>query len=148
MANYSDDAEVLKVRPDCYDAGVAAFPNQHLEATRVINRAIDVGWYRAMAELFGIDPQSDPFTQSLLLNADTQLTALGTFKAVELIALFLSKMNKDEEKWERMRARYKEMYEAELAEVLGAGLDYDWDEDGTIDDDERAVNSPRFLVRA
>ena len=95
----------------------------------------------------GLDHRETPFNADLLLNADVQLTRLGCYKTLELAFLYLMKDAPDPDAFEREHKTFGTLYKTELAEVLGAGLDYDWDETGDIAYTEKAIPVMRRLKR-
>jgi hypothetical protein len=153
---YAEDADLLLIRPDILSLGEASWDEMHTEAFAVINRAIDVMWYRSAAAERGlswyasssalVDLSAYPFDPALLLSAATQLKRLGCFKAFELIYAALTKGTEDV--FANLRDYYAGQYEAELKAVAASGLDYDWDEGGTLADSEKSEPAqPRRLVR-
>jgi hypothetical protein len=147
MADYCADADLVKIRPDILGLGVAAWTDQIAEATSIINRALQARWYNMAASNAGLDPREYPFNMDLLLSADTQLTRLGCYKTLELAYLFLMKNAPDPDAFEREHTTFGKLYKVELAEVLGAGLDYDWDESGDIAYTEKNIPVMRRLHR-
>ena len=143
---YCSEDDLVKIRPDIMDLGVSDWSDQIEEAGSIIDRAIDVGWYRAIAENNYIDWRTTPFDRELLLNLDTQLKRLGSYKTLELAFLFLKKYS-SEDAFEEERKVFRTMYQDELNEVLTSGFDYDWDEDDEIDVGENVIPQVRRLVR-
>ena len=117
------------------------------EAEDIINRTIDSQWYRNNALNYSVDWRSTPFDSTLLLNADTQLRRLATYKSLQLIYLYLMKESKDPDPFERQKDTFKRLYQDELNDVLKAGLDYDWNETGSLDSSERFLPSIRRLYK-
>jgi hypothetical protein len=146
MADYCEDAALAKEHPNIATYGVTAWTDQLAEATTIINRALDHGWYRAEAEGRGRDWRATPFDQTKLLSAATQLTRLAVYKTLELAFRFL--MKQPEDIFDGFSLKYEDEYKKELKEVLKAGLDYDFSEDGTIDSGEKSLTpTPRTLGR-
>jgi len=143
---YCSEDDLVKIRPDIMDLGVSDWSDQIEEAGSIIDRAIDVGWYRAIAENNYIDWRTTSFDRELLLNLDTQLKRLGSYKTLELAFLFLKKYS-SEDAFEEERKVFRTMYQDELNEVLTSGFDYDWDEDDEIDVGENVIPQVRRLVR-
>lgn len=147
MADYCTDADLVKIRPDILSLGVAAWTDQIAEATSIINRAIEARWYRMACSNAGLDHREYPFNADLLLSADTQLTRLGCYKTLELAFLYLMKDSPEPDAFERECKLFAGLYKNELAEVLGAGLDYDWDETGDLAYTEKDIPVMRRLKR-
>jgi len=146
MAEYCTEDDLVLIRPDVLNLGVSDWSDQIAEAGLVIDRIIEVEWYRPIAEENSIDWRTTPFDRDLLLTADTQLTRLGCYKTLELIFLYLMKHNA-EDVYDKERKLFRDMYTEELNDVMKAGLDYDWDESGAITSDESIVPMVRRLVR-
>lgn len=144
---FCDNSDLDKVRPDILLQGVTDWADQIAEATSIINRALEARWYRQAAKNAGLDPREYPYDQNLLLNSETQLTRLAVYKTLELGYLYLMKDAPDPDAFERETKVFKTMYANELAEVLGAGLDYDWDETGDIAYTEKNIPVMRRLKR-
>jgi len=156
---YADDDDLLLIRPDILSMGTPNWDDQHEEAAAIIDRALDLSWYRAAATerlygqtyanasvLRGFEWKAYPFNPLLLLNAAGQLKRLSCYKALELAYGCLAKGTEDS--FEKLRDYYAGQYAAELQAVLAAGLDYDWDASGAIDATETTEpQQPRRLVR-
>jgi hypothetical protein len=146
MAEYCEDDDLLLIRPDITSLGVSSWEEQILEAGRIIDRALDAQWYRAVARDYGIDFRETPFDRALILNADSQVKRLGCYKTLELAYLYLSK-NRQDDAFTPQSKSFRKLYKDELAEVLRTGLDYDWDEDDSISSSESAIPAMRRLQR-
>jgi hypothetical protein len=147
MADYCTDDDLAEVRPKILDLGVSGWDDQIAEATAVINRALEVRWYRTACREYSLDYREYAFDPDLLLNAGTQLTRLGTYKALQLAYLHLAKDAPDADAFERQAKNFEKLYTTELAEVLAQGLDYDWDASGAIDTTEARMPGMRRLKR-
>ena len=149
MAAFSDDDDLRAECPDLFTAGVASFDDQHTEAGKLIDRALELAWFRKEAQSRGVDwrDSDTDYDRDNLLSAETQLTRLAVYKVAELAARRLTGYHPDGDKWQTIREYYAKMYEAEFAAVVAFGLDYDWDESAAIDDDERFGQFPAELVR-
>lgn len=158
---YATDADLLILRPDILSYGPTEWADMHAKAAEIITRDLDVNWYRGSATERGVawkayplpplnqrtfDYAVYPFDAELLLNAESQLKSLGCFKALELIFASLTKGTDDT--FASLRDHYAASYKAELPAVCAAGIDYDWNQNGAIDDTDKAqAAAPRRLVR-
>lgn len=147
MANYCVDADLVKIRPNILSLGVSAWTDQATEATSIINRAIEARWYKMACSNAGLDHRETPFDADLLLNAATQLKRLACYKTLELAFLYLMKDSPEPDAFEREHNTFAALYKTELGEVLGAGLDYDWDQTGDLAYTEKAIPVMRRLKR-
>ena len=146
MTDYCSEDDLVKIRPGIMDLGVGDWSDQIEEAGSIIDRIIEVDWYRAIAENNDVDWRTAPFDRELMLNIDTQLKRLGCYKTLELAFLFLKKHSVDDA-FENERKVFRQMYVDELKQVLASGIDYDWDEDAGIDVGENIIPQVRRLVR-
>jgi|WetSurMetagenome_2_1015567.scaffolds.fasta_scaffold237998_1 hypothetical protein len=130
--------DLVKIRPNVQTLGVTDSQIEDFidETDSIVERAIESRWYRDVAHSYGLDPRETLFDPSLLLNADPELTRLACYKTLELFYTFVTKDTPEEDGFERQRKLFAKKYNDELEEVLAAGLSYDWDESGDIDEDE------------
>lgn len=105
-------------------------------------------WYREAAnDEVGKDYRQYPFNPSLLLDT-SQLTDAATYKTLELVYEKLSK-DREDDAFRVQEDRYRKRYEEEIKRVIKAGLHYDWDGDGALEEEERSVQRrSRRLRRA
>lgn len=143
---YATDSDVAKVNGDVFTAGAEDLSAIHTEATRVIDRLLDTGWYRTEAYERGVDWRETPFDADLMLNASTQLKQAAVFKFIALAAERFDNYQEGS-KWALMREHFEERFADEMASVLAGGIDYDWDSSGTVDDDEKFFPTKTRLVR-
>ena len=145
MADYCSESDLVKIRPSILDLGVTDWSDVITEAGEIIDRAIEVRWYRRIAEENQVNWRTTRFDRDLLKSADTQLKRLGCYKTLEGAFMYLMKHRADDA-FEKERKMFSELYKEELREVLLSGLDYDWDDD-ELDSDEILVPRVRRLVR-
>lgn len=145
---YATDQDLQTLRPNILQLGQDNWSAQHQEAARLIDRALDIGWYRPAAAARGLHHDLNPFDPARLLAADTQLSGLGAAKALQLIYETLSKGHPDDT-YHHLARHYADRYSDELTAVLQAGLAYDWDDSGTLDTTEQHSGPahPRTLQR-
>lgn len=136
MANYSTDADLLVIRPNIASLGISDLSAYHTEAKNRIDRILEQRWYRPEATNRGILYEETPFDSDNLRTA--QLKYLSCYKALELIYEALAKeCPEGPDGFERMEAKYHAKFDDELQSLLTLGIDYDWDDDDTFDEDER-----------
>lgn len=145
MVTYCTDDDLLKYRPNIMDLGVDDWSEQRAEAYRLINRVITARWYRTAAPEMGFDPRVTVF-DSTKVRADT-FKALEAFKTLELAYTTLKKDGHEEDGFERAEKSFRKKYNEELELILAAGIDYDWDDSGTMLETELYLRTPRRLVR-
>ena len=80
---------------------------------------------------------------------EAQFTRVAVFRVLAEYALpQLTKWNADgdEDKFQVMMKHYQNRYKTEFAELLLDGIEYDFDDDGTVQDDERgSIHSVRMV---
>jgi len=139
---YCDEEDLRKIRPDILSYGQDDWSDQIQEASDTIDRLIVARWYNKVAGDFGIDPYETEFDSDGLINAETQLTRVACYKSLELVYLYLMKDTAEADAFERQHKIFRDLFKEEIANVLDAGLDYDWDGSGAVTSDERQV--PRY----
>lgn len=152
-SQYSTDTDLVQFMPDIRTHGINDFDNDHLEAKNDIDRIIEVKWFQPrLRQRFGkdielLDGDTD-FDPELMLNALTQLKKASVYRALsEYILPKLSQFqNADGDAFLRRADFFAEKFTQEMDRVLAVGIDYDWDESGTIDDDEDRVPATSFRV--
>jgi len=143
---YHGATDLTDIRPEILNYGVTDFSERMEESESIINRALDAKWYRKVAAEAGVDYTETPFDPELVISA-SQLTRLACYKSLELIYLHLMKEFPEPDAFERQMGIFAKLYKDELAEVLLAGISYDFDESGDISSDERSLPVIRRLVR-
>lgn len=144
---YHTEDDLVEVRPDILSYGASDLEPQMLESESIINRTIESRWYRAAAAENGLDFRTTIFDPALMLNGETQLKRLATYKSLQLSYLYLMKEAPEPDAFERQMSTFRRLYEEELLLVMGAGLDYDWDESGAIEAGENLQPTYRRLQR-
>ena len=130
----------------------ASFDNDHAEAKDDIDRIIDLAWYRPQVRArtgsnIEILDNSQLFDPDLMLNAGTQLNKLSCYRVLGYyVCPKLSKFVTDGDEWFNRAQEYRTRYEEELERVLAIGIDYDWDESGVIETDEKAFGTSGFRI--
>ena len=143
MANYSTDADLLKIRSTIMNLGVDDWSEFHALATTAINKDLEVKWYRKASSKAGYDWRFTPFDSTLLLNSATQLLDLACYKTLFLIYRYLAQDTTiDQDAYGQQRSYWSKQYGQELERVVDSGLDYDWDSDDEIDSWEKSRKRP------
>lgn len=144
--SYCVDSDLLKYRPNILSLGVDSWEDQREEAYGMINRVLLTRWYRKVAPEMGYDPNVTIFDPTQI--KEGSLTRLEAFKTLELAYMILMKDSPEADGFERNMKTFRDKYNEELELVLAQGLDYDWSDSGTFDDDEVYLRAPRRLTRA
>jgi hypothetical protein len=143
---YSVDEDLSKVRPNILTLGVSDWTTHHEEAFDMINRLLISKWYIQAATENGFDWRAEPFDPEKV--DASQLVRASSYKTLELAYLYLMKDSPEPDGFEREMELFRKLFDAEMRTVLGVGISYDWDESGTIEDDETYQPQTRRLYRA
>jgi len=145
MPTYCTDDDMVRYRPNILMLGVDSWEEQREQAYADINRVLQARWYRHAAPEMGYDPGITIFDPTLI--REDSLTTLATFKSLEYAYMLLKKDGPDPDGFERFEKSFRNRYNEELEMVLAVGLDYDWSDSGTFDDDEVYIRITRRNVR-
>lgn len=146
MSYYSSHNDLRKYWAGIDQCGIDDLDDIQAEAYRLVNRDIELGWYRAQCDALDIDYTETRFAASSLEDT-TPCKALECFKLLELLAAALTLhpgTAESRDTWQEMRDHYHARYDDELAKVLSLGLQYDWD---TTTTDDITPAQPRRLTR-
>lgn len=129
-----------------------SFDGDHAKAKADIDRMIDLAWYRPQVRArtgsnIELLDDSQLFDPDLMLNAATQLRALSAFRVLgEYACPKLAKFVDENDTWGNRAKFYRDKFTEELERVLAIGIDYDWDESGVIENDEKAFGTSGFRI--
>lgn len=145
----STDADLLKYQPDILGYGIDEFTNEHAKARDDILRRLRNEWW-GRAKTYN---QFNGNSRYAELDADklteSQFTRCAVYRVLAEYALpQLTKWNAtgDEDKFQVMMAHYHKKYDEEFNAILLDGIEYDFDDDGTVQDDERdAIDTQRLF---
>ena len=148
MGNYSTDTDLLKIRSNILSLGVLNWESKHKDAKEYIDRSLASRWYRTIAADNNVDYRSVPFTGDQLSDGGTQVNLLSCYKTLELIYLDLMKDTPESDGFERHSSIFEKKYHKEFEEILSSGIDYDWDDSGSITSEEKDQPKKRRLQKA
>lgn len=143
---YSDDDDLIKIRPNILGLGVSDWEEQAIEAFSMINRILIAKWYKPTAAEHDVEWRETEFNPDLV--DATQLVRVSAYKTLELAYLHLMKDTPEPDGFERQMKIFKERFVSELNDLLALGINYDWDESDTIEYDEKYYPRQRRLTRA
>lgn len=151
---YCEDADLVKIRPNILGLGVKGWTEQRQEAFTLMNRRFIKDWYKGQVIAHNTDIpdwqasetwREQPFEPD---NVDEdQVKRAAVYKALELAYLHLMKDTVERDGYSRQHELFRGLYNDEMNELMAIGLNYDWDEDGTIQDDEKYYPTQRRLKR-
>jgi hypothetical protein len=146
-APYCTEQDLLEERPQIMNYGVATWDDKIVRACEILDRDLDVNWYRGAAENLGVDWRQYPFDPTLLFNSST-VQQLAVFKTLELCYRHLAKdAPPDQDAFTPQSRNYRKLYSEELKDACAAGLDYDWDGSGGLTYEETGHVAQRRLTR-
>ena len=143
---YCEDADLINIRPNILELGVASWDTQSIDAFDIINRTLIAKWYKNVAlEHDIVDWRTTPFDPEKV--DPEQIKRMACYKTLELAYMHLMKDSSTADGFERETDFFRDRYNEELTIILGLGVNYDWDADDTISDDEKYEPQIRRLVR-
>ena len=143
---YCASDDLSTIRPNIHDLGIPDWTDIISEGDLIINRTIELRWYRPQCKENGLDYRNTPFDSALFLTA-SQLKRASIYKALELAYLFLMKDAPEPDAFERQMQTFQKLYSSELKELRASGLDYDWDGSGDLDYTEMLSPQVRRLQK-
>ena len=144
MAYYSTHSQLVQYAGVLRDCGIDDWDDLQAEAYRVVNRDIELGWYRRQADARDISYTETRFDPAELEDS-TPMVALEVFKLIELAGDYMSQhpgTADARDMWQELRDRFATRYGAELESVLALGLDYNWSD--SEDDDISPIKARRL----
>lgn len=146
IVQYCSDADLSEIRPNILQLGVSSWDVQSKEAFAIINRTLIAKWYKEVAlEHDIVDWRTTPFDPDKV-DAE-QVKRMACYKTLELCYMHLMKDSSEADGFERESHFFRDRYNEELTIILGLGVNYDWDDDDTISDEETYTPRIRRLVR-
>jgi len=125
---FSSDSDLTDIQPDILSLGLNSFADEHAKAEADIKREIRAKWWSTLGRTGEMD--------------DTLLTGTQWTKANAYLVLWKYALPQltnwvDGDRFMSMISFYKDMYHQELNAVFEDGVEYDFNDDGTIDDGEK-----------
>lgn len=135
---FSTDTDLTDLQPDILSLGISSFADYHADAQADIEREIRVKWW----SMTGYTGELDT----------TLLTATQWAKASAYLVLWKYALPQltnwiPDDRFQIMMAHYKSMYAEEMAAVFADGVEYDYNDDGTVSDSEKSTTIISRLVR-
>ena len=135
---FSTDADLMQLVPDILNLGIDFFDQEHPKAQADIEREIRNRWW----EKRGISGELKPEYLT-----DSQWTKTAAYLVLWKYALPQLTNWVDGDRFQNMIGFYKSRYAEELEAVFQDGVEYDDDDSGTIDEDEKTPINHGRLVR-
>ena len=149
----STDDDLIEYQADILEYGIDDFDSYHAKAREDILRKLRTQWWaRARNSQMKADSirTAEQLEMDESLLSESQFTRCAVYRVLAEYALpQLTKWNADgdEDKFQVMMMHYRKKFEEEFNNILLDGVDYDFDDDGTIENAEKQPFHTRRLVR-
>jgi hypothetical protein len=148
----SSDADLIKYQPDILTYGIDEFTDEHAKARDDILRRLREEWWVRSRNVTNYDisrslPSLEMDNSKL---TESQFTRCAVYRVLSEYALpMLTKWNAEgnEDKFQVMMMHYRKKYDEEFNAILRDGVDYDFDNDGTVEDTEKQPFHTRRIIR-
>jgi hypothetical protein len=148
----SSDADLIKYQPDILTYGIDEFTDEHAKARDDILRKLREEWWVRSRNVTNYDisrslPSLEMDNSKL---TESQFTRCAVYRVLSEYALpMLTKWNAEgnEDKFQVMMMHYRKKYDEEFNAILRDGVDYDFDNDGTVEDTEKQPFHTRRIIR-
>jgi hypothetical protein len=135
---FSQDSDLVALVPDILDFGITSFATEHAKAQTDLTRTIrNEWWYKKQ-----IAGEMNPAYLT-----DSQWTRCNSYLVLWKYALPQLTNWVQDDRFLNMITFYQQRYNEELVAVFADGVEYDDDNSGTIEDDERGIVSYGRLTR-
>ena len=135
---FSSDADLMDIIPDILSFGIDSFSTDHAKAQADIERKIRADWWDKRGFSGELKPQ---------YLTDSQWTRANAYLVLWKYALPQLTNWVDNDRFLGMIDFYKSRFAEEIEAVFKDGVEYDDDNNGTIDDDEKTPINDGRLVR-
>ena len=125
---FSTDSDLTDIQPDILDLGITSFYAEHVKADADIKRDIRAKWWSSL--------NRDGEMDSTLLT-DSQWTKAAAYLVLWKYALPQLTNWVDGDRFMAMISFYKDMYHQEMKSIYEDGVEYDFNDDGTIQNSEK-----------
>jgi len=126
---FSTDSDLTDIAPDILSLGIASFADEHAKAEADIKREIRRKWWAGTN--YGGEMDDTLLT-------DAQWTRANAYLVLWKYALPKLTNWVDGDRYRSMLEFYKDMYAQELDAVFADGVEYDYNEDGIVEEAERS----------
>jgi hypothetical protein len=135
---FSSDSDLTAIIPDILQLGISSFSDEHAKAEADIKREIRRRWWPRTG-------YSGEMDETLL--TDSQWTRANAYLVLWKYALPQLTNWVDGDRYREMLNFYRDMYAQELEAVFGDGVEYDYNDDGTIESSEKDIVITGRLTR-
>lgn len=125
---FSTDSDLITLVPDILELGITSFSTEHAKAESDIVRELRIHWWNKK------NIEGDIVTAYL---TDSQFTRCSAYLVLWKYALPQLTNWVEGDRYQSMITFYKSRYGEELEAILRDGVEYDADNDGTIEQTEK-----------
>ena len=148
----STDADLIKYQPDILTFGIDEFTDEHAKARDDILRKLRDEWWVRSRNVTNYDisrslPSLEMDDSKL---TESQFERCAVYRVLSEYALpQLTKWNNEgsEDRFQVMMMHYRKKFDEEFNSILRDGVDYDFDNDGTVDETEKQPFHTRRIIR-
>lgn len=135
---FSNDSHLVDIQPDILDLGIDTFYEEHARAEADIKREIRGQWWPKTG-------YSGEMDDTLL--TDTQFTRAAAYLVLWKYALPQLTNWVDGDRFREMIGFYRDLYTQEMQAILADGVEYDYNDDGTVSTAEKSTIVQTRLTR-
>ena len=150
MSNYATDTDLLEYEPTIKEFGIIDFSDLHTKTTDDINRLLRIEWWAKVSRSYS----SRNLFATTNLEMDTTKIEASQFKRAAVfhcLAYYilprLTQHGAEPDRFRMMIDFYKSKFREEFDLILQDGVEYDFDNDGTVEDSEKQPEHFGRLVR-
>ena len=148
----STDADLIKYQPDILTFGIDEFTDEHAKARNDILRRLRDEWWVRSRNVTNFDiSRSLPSLEMIDARlTESQFERCAVYRVLSEYALpMLTKWNNEgsEDRFQVMMMHYRKKYDEEFNSILRDGVDYDFDNDGVVEDTEKQPFHTRRIIR-
>lgn len=138
--------DIQEYVPDVLDYGIQDFTAEIAKTEQDIYRLLRVRWWPTWkANRYDIVVRGITIEMNTSLLTATQFTRAAVYYCMaEHILPKLSQFQPDGDKFQEMMKHYRTSFETEFSLVLQDGVEYDYNDDGTVDVAEK---QPQYFLR-
>jgi len=125
---FSSDSDLTAIQSDILSLGIDSFASEHAKAEADIKREIRKTWWPRTG-------RKGEMNDTLL--TDSQWTRANAYLVLWKYALPQLTNWVDGDRFREMINFYRDLYSQEMEAVFGDGVEYDFDEDGTVSSTEK-----------
>lgn len=135
---FSTDSDLTAIQPDILSLGITDFSAEHAKAEADIKREIRSKWWPRTGYKGEMDDT---------LLTDSQWTRANAYLVLWKYALPQLTNWVDGDRFREMISFYRDLHSQEMESVFNDGVEYDFNEDGTIQNSEKDLTFEGRLTR-